>query len=138
MEPISAIAAGAAIAASLKELFFKGGSDADPELVNLQKQIGQALLNQFNDTRAITSPFQAALAEKLKARTGQQLPISRANTDAFKPALTNVTQGPQNLAELLALRQQGAAGAGGAGQGQIPQALKSFLGQRAQLPSRGV
>lgn len=127
----------ASVAGGLQAInsLFGGGDDVDPQLVALQKEIGQALLKQFKDTSAITTPFQASLAEQLKARTGKKLPISRVNTNAYQPAMQNVVQraltrgAPQQP-------QQGGFNLDGS-MAQQPASPRSFLGGRATRGSSG-
>ena len=92
MPVIQTIAAGTAILSGLKSLFGNGGSEVDPELVQLQKEIGQALLSQFKSDNTLNNQFKIPLSDQLKKRTGQKLPLQGLNLSARKSPLNNVLQ----------------------------------------------
>ena len=84
------------ILAGLKSLA-GGGSDPDPELLSLQKDIGRALLSEMQSTMAINTPFRNDLSALLRQRTGQRLPIKRASiptgTNRFNPLASATRRG---------------------------------------------
>lgn len=126
-DPITIAAVGTSLLSGLNSLFGGGGGDKiDPELLQLQKDVGRALLSNFKTESSIRNPFQAALSNQLKARTGDKLPLDRIG-------LPTQRKNPlQNVQQRSLMRNPAASGGKFNPDGSTNNAPNSFLGGRLQ------